>query len=95
MEPICTEGCGEFGKCTGYNKCTCYGHYVKDEMVFEHENGTDVVGHRCASVRVKGLKGFVAAMAISIVSISFCGLVQHSNEKRYDHGKAYSYINNN
>ena len=91
-EPTCPHvTCGPEGRCYSYNKCACFGHYVKDELELTHGNKIGI-GHACVSARMKGLKGFFCALAILIVSIATCGCIQHSNEKRYHSGKEWSQL---
>ena len=65
-------------------------HLIKPyKASIKHANGTDIVVHRCVSLRLNGLKGAFGALAVLIVSILFCGCVQSNLNKRT---RAYSYV---
>jgi len=70
--PICDEGhCGAKGVCVGPNVCTC------PELT-----SRDLETGGCYSLRVRGLQGAAISLAVIIVAITLCHVIQSNNSQK-------------
>ncbi|CAG5097944.1 Oidioi.mRNA.OKI2018_I69.XSR.g15302.t1.cds [Oikopleura dioica] len=70
--PKCDEGhCGTHGICVGPNRCVC------SQLTAQNEDGG------CYSLRVRGLIGAAASLAILIVCITTCHCIQQAYERKH------------
>lgn len=87
--PICAVNCGKEGFCVHENQCVCTNLYTRVKEEIKHEVHGDIIVHRCASLRLDGLKGALYAIVVLIISISACACMHVTSQKRL---KAYSYV---
>jgi len=90
-QPMCFGelGCDHEGECVAPNYCKCtgggaMGQVVGVEGLYLDQDGNEIEGIQCISLRLAGLKGFFIALAVLIISISTCGVIERKKLIKFD-----------